>query len=89
MFCSGVSGFFAGDAETLTSFPKALTADAQFVGQLRLGHPLLVFQYKMLEIVFQRQVFGWLATDALFLAHGFQRVGRLGCALMFYVQFDA
>src|SRR5690606_15380494 len=55
-------GLLARNAQALTAFPEALAADAQLVGQLGFGHMLLVFQHKMLEVVFQGKVFRRLGT---------------------------
>ena len=61
---AGDSAFAAWDAQALTAFPEALAADAQFASQFGLGHVVLVFEDEMLEVVFQRQVFGWLVAGA-------------------------
>ena len=47
-----LAAFTTGDAQTLTTLPQTLTADAQFLCQFGFAHLILVFQHKMLEIVF-------------------------------------
>ncbi len=41
------------DTQALTTFPQAFAADTELAGQLGLGHVVLVFEYKVLEVVFQ------------------------------------
>ena len=45
-------GFFARYAKPLASFPKVFTANAQFLCQFGFTHLVLVFEDKVLKIIF-------------------------------------
>ena len=85
---SGIGRLLARDPQALAPFPQAFAADSQLVGQFGFGHVFLMLKNEMLEVIFQRQIFGRLIAHAVRVLHGFQRIGCLGGAFMLKIQFN-
>ena len=50
---AAASRLFSRNSKALAAFPQALAADAEFLGQFRFGHAVLVFHDETGEIILQ------------------------------------